>query len=1064
MAVLTNFHKVNLVNSFIKELEANTNSYYVFVGKPDPWRDVNGFIDETAIPPANNSITQINQLIYHDIVFGKKIFAEDVIAMAKRNDWKSGVVYARYDNDDPDLVNKNYYVITDVNEVYKCINNGVSAQTPNGVPSIVKPTITQTSGTFQTSDGYIWKYMFTVGASEYSKFHTKEYFPITPNNAVIENVVPGTIDDIDIISGGKNYQIYVEGVLNSFVNNFVVQLPSNTSPVSNVYNGSSIYLKSGFGAGQTRKVSQWDAANRLLAVSNAFSYYENLKLANTYGTFMTGLIGYQKVASITYYNDKGFINLRDLLIQTDTQASGYIWAANTTTVRLDVQSNTEFINSYPIFNAAYSAVKKNGKVDVDLSSNALHIIANTATSFTTDFAVGDYIRVGENANTNMRRVSAVNSSVIVVETPFAANVIFANCYSVNSAFTVESISTLTSRGEVVYVNINSAEIRYSNTTPQNRGFLLGESVILVDETNTSQGANGTVSYANSSTLILSNVQGPITANLYLLGVSSKVKAYIQSNLNYPNITIEMINGAFRSGMPVYLRTANNINIANAYVISKYTSPNDQTEFVIGPTVRVEGDGNGALAYAVVDLSSNNASRSITDIKIVSPGQGYTVANVFITANNLYGTGAVAKAVISPVKGHGYDPYSELACSFVGISKKLETGVSEGFQIPTYGSYRQIGIMKNPLIEDAIFTVENLDSVSLTIANTNGVTFERDEIVVQPASNSAGVVNFANSTKVELRNVRGTFNQDANNFANSSTVIYGWKTNANAYVTIANTKFFTLPSALEDVLEINSGGGSGKLNQVITNTSIRLTEVKGSFDLGDRIYEPTTNAYANIIAIYASNGTVNAGASFGRRFNQTARLALTSNTIPFVLYEYVYQEITGAEGRIISTNDEVDINYIDPTNFAVGDQILNINTGATGYITHINANNQYLRVASVTTDGFDGVINKSFKAGDHFSTADGTKIAIANNVFSVLVLDDVISINNANTTAYLGKFQIGSYQVIGKTSGAVGTIQLSNAVRYPDLIRESGEVLYLENLSKFDRTAESTEQLKIVVKF
>lgn len=1063
MAVLTKYHKTNLVEAFIKEVEANTNSFYVFVGKVDPWKDAQGNDDESEVPSANDSVVQVEQNIYKNMNHGKLITPDDVVAMAKKIDWVSGTTYARYDNEDPNLENKNYYVITNTNEVYKCINNGFSPQNPNGVPSTVKPSITQTSGTFETTDGYIWKYMFTVEPNQYAKFHTRDYFPITPNDEVKDNAVPGSIDDIVLISGGSNYQVYFEGVITNFVNNYVVQLPANASPIANLYNDSTIYLKSGFGAGQIRTVSQYDATNRLLFVSEPFTYYENLKLSNLNGIFTVGSVAYQKVATTTYFNDKGIFNIGDGLLQSDTGAEGKIWSANTTTFRIAVSSNSDFTNAYPVINTDYSAVKKNGKVNVVNTTNAYQIIANTATSFTTDFVVGDYVRVGDVANNNVRRVTAVNSSIISVNAPFRANVSSANVYSVNSAFLVDSVSTITSRGEVIYVNINSAEIKYANLSPVSKSFIIGESVTLVDSANTSQGANATVSFSNSSTLILSNVQGTISANLFLVGKTSQVRARVRSNRSYPNITVQMINGAFRSGIPVDIQTANGIPVANAYIVAKYTSPNDLTEFVIGPKVNIEGDGNGAMAYAVVDLSSNNLVRAITDIKVVSTGQGYTSANVYISANTLYGGNSSAKALISPVRGHGYDAYSELSSAYVGISKKFDAAVNENYELPMYNSYRQVGIIKNPLIEQAIFGVENFDRTILTVANTNGILFEPNEFLVQPSSNSAGLVVSANSTKVEILNTRGTFVVNTNS-ANASTLIYGWTSGANAHVTAANTKYFTLPTDSEPILEINSAGGSGEITQIIGNTGIRVTNLLGSFSVGDRIYETKTNAFANISAIYTSNGTANVGNSFGRRFNQTARITLFSNTLPYELYENVTQDVVGAIGKIISTNDELDVTYNAAASFVVGDEIINTTTGATAIVTSANTTSKYLKLSCVTKEGFDGVANKPFNEGDTIESSDGSRSSTINNVYTVIVLDDVNSFTNSNTTNFVGKFQTGSNPIVGQNSGAVGISNAVNAIKYPDFKRESGQVIYLENLSKFDRTPTSTEQLKIVIKF
>lgn len=148
MAILTVNHDVDNVNNFISALENSKNSYYVFVGKPEPWLNANGNIDETAVLPANNSVTQVELDVYRDMVYGKILTPADVIHMSKRYAWSNSTVYARYDNNDPNLKDKQYYVITSTNEVYKCIHNGYGPENPNGVPSTVKPSVLQTTGNF----------------------------------------------------------------------------------------------------------------------------------------------------------------------------------------------------------------------------------------------------------------------------------------------------------------------------------------------------------------------------------------------------------------------------------------------------------------------------------------------------------------------------------------------------------------------------------------------------------------------------------------------------------------------------------------------------------------------------------------------------------------------------------------------------------------------------------------------------------------------------------------------------------------------------------------------------
>lgn len=1058
MAVLTINQKIDSVNNFINSVTDNKNSYYCFVGKADPWRDANGSINESNVLDANTSIAQIEQTVYQNMVYGKLLTNTDISFMAKRYNWSNGTIYTRYDNDDADLYDKNFYVINDTNDVYKCIHNGFGPNHPEGVPSTVKPSVRQTTGNFQTSDGYIWKYMFTCESTKYINFQTNNYIPVTPNNDVIDNSVPGTIDNIVLMDGGSNYQVYETGFLKNFVNNYIVELPSTSAPYDNYYTNSSIYLKAGFGAGQIRQISGYSGLNKLLSVDPPFKYYINMNLENLNGVFTVGNIVTQLITNMTYLYKQGYFNIDDTVIQTDTEVSGSILSANTTTFVIQNSSNNTFEPNYAVFNSTDSGIKKDGKVDV-LASNGYYIKANTSTNFTTDYAVGQYIRVGDNANTDIRRIVSVNTTVIEVDYPYSNNFVAANNYLIGTAVSLESLTNHYSEGDIVYTNIDSAEISFSNSTPVNSNFILGETLAVVDENNISQNANGTLSFANSSTLILSNVNGVINANLYVLGQTSQTKAHIDSLLSYPNITVEAIYGGFINGSRINVRNLNDIPVANATIISTYSSPNELTEYIISPTVNIVGDGNGALAYATVDLSSNNPSREITSISIINNGQGYTRANVYITSNTIYGSGANVSVQISPVSGHGSDAYTELGAIYCGVSKKFNTAELESYKLPTYGDYRSVGIIKNPYINDVVLNVDNFDVIDLTLSGATG-PFEINEIVYQSSSNAAGVVVFANTTYAQLKNSKGTFTANT-----SGDLVYGLSSDYSANCKVATTKYFSLSANLEAIADLTLGG-TGQINQIISNNQIRMTEVVGIFAVNDGLYEASTNTYANVTAIYMSNGTVDVSSTFGQKFDQTARITLTSNTDNYEKYEYVTQNTSFATGMVISTTDELDLVYDTTANFVVGEVIYNRTTGSNAIVTFANTSAKYLKLTSVYTDGFNETTNKPFNIGDTITNYANTKSTTINSLYSVLVIGDVNFISGANTTPYSGVFTVDSvgYEIVGNTTGAVGYATLENSIKLPDFVRESGKVVYLENISPFTKTANTTEQIKLVIKF
>ena len=76
---------------------------------------------------------------------------------------------------------------------------------------LIKPTGTGTS-TIELSDGYVWKYLYTVSLDDLSRFDVDNYIPITnepvvesPQDIVMKSAIPGTIDMIKVVHEGLGY-------------------------------------------------------------------------------------------------------------------------------------------------------------------------------------------------------------------------------------------------------------------------------------------------------------------------------------------------------------------------------------------------------------------------------------------------------------------------------------------------------------------------------------------------------------------------------------------------------------------------------------------------------------------------------------------------------------------------------------------------------------------------------------------------------------------------------------------------------------------------------------------
>lgn len=166
------------------------SSFYVFYGRTQPW-------DDEQNPPVPIDSLDTEYSAWHDMTALKKVDFQDARLGIRRIDWVSGNVYDEY-SDVVDLSTQDFYVYTDEQKVYKCISNN------NGAASTVKPTHITNDITAET-DGYKWKYMFTLSDSLLRKFFVPGYLPISFNQTVVDNAEVGSVENINIVSGGDGY-------------------------------------------------------------------------------------------------------------------------------------------------------------------------------------------------------------------------------------------------------------------------------------------------------------------------------------------------------------------------------------------------------------------------------------------------------------------------------------------------------------------------------------------------------------------------------------------------------------------------------------------------------------------------------------------------------------------------------------------------------------------------------------------------------------------------------------------------------------------------------------------
>jgi len=188
--VSNNFRSLN-AKGFIEDVRSEQSNIYIGVGKSTAWQDsspsLQDFTDSQAPLPVD-TIDDANEA-RANMVGIKLIKNNEVSHVIPRYDWTAGVVYSPWDSDDPNIYENSdnpFYVLTKDFKVYKCIDRPSSVSAVSDVPTKVQ------AAPFETADGYKWKYMYTIIATDSEKFLTRSYMPVKTLTIETESKCAGT--------------------------------------------------------------------------------------------------------------------------------------------------------------------------------------------------------------------------------------------------------------------------------------------------------------------------------------------------------------------------------------------------------------------------------------------------------------------------------------------------------------------------------------------------------------------------------------------------------------------------------------------------------------------------------------------------------------------------------------------------------------------------------------------------------------------------------------------------------------------------------------------------------
>lgn len=209
-AAVTNSLREYLLALFKSDIDSDGVPYHIGIARSEP------ITAADAITTANVGSVYNQEKFRHTLQSVKVL--SNVSHVVPTVTWASDDTYEAYDNNNP--FQTNFYVVNSLREVFLCVEQGKFS---NGTarPVFDEPfasAVNNTTKSFRTSDGYLWKYLYKISNLAYGTFRTKSYTPVkkitNTNTTIPEEIVQLSLQDsatsgqilsIAIDSAGINY-------------------------------------------------------------------------------------------------------------------------------------------------------------------------------------------------------------------------------------------------------------------------------------------------------------------------------------------------------------------------------------------------------------------------------------------------------------------------------------------------------------------------------------------------------------------------------------------------------------------------------------------------------------------------------------------------------------------------------------------------------------------------------------------------------------------------------------------------------------------------------------------
>jgi hypothetical protein len=613
---ITNTTQLTVAAAFSANASANTykrgkldnNSYYVFAARQSPYNN-----DGVAANTIDNDY-ESTMFMHEELMFGRKITDTDVVPMVAKKTWQSNTVYSKYDDKDATLNEKDFYIITSENKVYKCIHNHLE------LASNVEPSHTDTGYPPEESDGYRWQYLYTITNEQYLTFATENYIPVFENANVKNAAVDGSIFNIVVEANGSSYPAD-SGTIKTNSNNYVIQIRNDTSTSNNFYancaititndstnytyvkeirdyvsntTGNFVVLKIPFQTGQVSNNNPYSIGPYIKIDSKTGSNcIASAIMQNISNTTFTGSLEMVDIinpgknyrqANATVQTSVGFgsgaqvraiisppgghgSNVQDELF---CQSVG-IGVEFSNTATFSFSSDVEF-RTVGILKNPLSANTIDATGTIDLVANSLNVVG-VGTKFSKELNIGDFILFSDEEK---QVQSVANDTSLTLQSPFSYTVV-AETFDIRRRFSNSFFN------QTVYVTA-------SNTTPAL--LKVGEYIVGSDGAGGGSQVMAKVAFANTSKVVLTGLdkaqtRGNTTPVTFVNDIQMEGVGYIVNQADTPEIAAsgakysKVVGNTYITTIPdLKLYSGEILYVQNLLPVQRSNTTNEQIRLVV----------------------------------------------------------------------------------------------------------------------------------------------------------------------------------------------------------------------------------------------------------------------------------------------------------------------------------------------------------------------------------------------------------------------------------------------------------------------------------------------------